>query len=354
MKINWYDKASHAFLNPRIKIPFDLKKVCSRIESHIWLQTSGASKLVGLSKEAILSSAESVNKHIGASSLDIWLDILPEFHIGSVSIFARAELSGSKVISCPFVLGKWSPIEFTRVLQETKATLTSLVPTHVYDVVKNQIQSPEALRIAFVGGSELDPWLMEEAKILGWPLVPTYGMTECSSQIATAKADNKNLKILNHVELRVNEAKKICIKSISLLTEYCVVDATGNHNFFDPKINNEFVSEDLGYILGKFLVPLGRGADFLKVGGEGVYLNKLRAVLHQILWQNKIDGGMELVGVVDKRLGSKVGLIATLTSHEVSQKIVHEFNLAVTPYERIQEVRFVESISRNEMGKISV
>ena len=36
------------------------------------------------------------------------------------------------------------------------------------------------------GGGALDPSLYKQARDLGWPLLPSYGLTECGSQVATA------------------------------------------------------------------------------------------------------------------------------------------------------------------------
>jgi o-succinylbenzoate---CoA ligase len=349
MKIDWQDNSSHVFLNPRLNLSVDQKLISKRRQGHLWLATSGSAKIVGLSKKAILASAEAVNKFIGSDANDIWLQILPVFHIGGLSVYARASLSNAKVVTHTFTLGKWDARKFEQLLTESKATLTSIVPTQVYDLVRNKIKAPPSLRYVFVGGSDLEPWLYEEAKKLNWPLAPTYGMTESSSQVATATLDSMDLKLLPHVKVRVTELDKIALMGPSLFTEYCIF-ADGDIAFHDPKIGYEFLTEDYAEVVNGVLKPLGRGRDFVKVAGEGVYLNRLRGVLHGLQFQEGVSGELDLQAHADARLGKRIDLMTTTDVKDV-ETLVEKFNKAVMPYERIHSVFRVESFNKGELGK---
>ncbi len=351
MQINWHDQTSHIFLNPRLNITIDEKLVCKRRPAHIWLATSGSAKIVGLSKKAILTSADSVNNHVASNEKDIWLQVLPRFHIGGVSVYARAYLSGAKVFTHDFQKEKWDARKFLELLNESKATLTSLVPTQVYDLVKNKIPAAKNLRFIFVGGAELEPWLYEEARKLGWPVVPTYGMTECSSQVASGTLESPHMKVLPHVKIRVSEEGRIVLSGPSLFTEYCVLGAGGDFGFHDPKIGYEFIAEDFATLENGYLKPVGRGRDFIKVGGEGVYLNRLRGVLHGLQFESGISGDLDLEGMPDARLGKRVDLVSTVDTQDVAS-LVEKFNKVVMPYERIHFMRKIANLPRNEMGKL--
>ncbi len=99
--------------------------VCNDFQSHIAIATSGTSadfgKLVLLEKQAFLNSAESVNRHLKVSAKDIWLKALPEFHVGGLSILARASLSNSKVIELDLTQ-KWDAQIFFDQLIQSKAS----------------------------------------------------------------------------------------------------------------------------------------------------------------------------------------------------------------------------------------
>ena len=80
----------------------------SEFRGHLALATSGSSIKSGrkwalLSKAAILKSAEAVNFHLRSHCEDRWLLALPTFHVGGLSIYARAHLTGAEVIPMPMV-----------------------------------------------------------------------------------------------------------------------------------------------------------------------------------------------------------------------------------------------------------
>jgi O-succinylbenzoic acid--CoA ligase len=104
VEIDWLSHESHVLLNPRMP---DAER--QRLESfvvplpgHLWLATSGTTgslKLTALSKRAMLASAAAVNRHLQSDADDVWLCVLPTFHVGGLGIYARAFLSGAQVVT---------------------------------------------------------------------------------------------------------------------------------------------------------------------------------------------------------------------------------------------------------------
>ncbi|HEU5163432.1 MAG TPA: AMP-binding protein, partial [Thermoanaerobaculia bacterium] len=188
--IDFESEATELLLNPRL--PGDEKERLTRIvrdlpplAAHVWVTTSGSSgalKLVALSKKAILASAAAANRHLEARRRDVWLSPLPDFHVGGIGIRARAALTTSAVVK----LDRWSVQAFADLAEEEDVTLTALVPAQVADLVATGAQAPRALRAIVVGGGALEPRLYRDARKLGWPLLPSYGLTEACSQVATA------------------------------------------------------------------------------------------------------------------------------------------------------------------------
>src|SRR5712691_8408649 len=155
------------------------------LRGHVWMATSGttgALRLVALSKRAILASAEAVNRHLDATDRDVWLCVLPTFHVGGLGIHARAGLTGSRVIA-----SAWDARQFIRTIAAENVTLASVVPAQVRDLVALGEPAPPSMRAIVVGGGALTLDLYSAAHALGWPVLPSYGMTEACSQIATAK-----------------------------------------------------------------------------------------------------------------------------------------------------------------------
>src|SRR5688572_24102403 len=134
--IDWYSNETHALWNPRLPAADvaaleDLLREVPPLKGHVWIATSGTSgafKLVALSKVALLASAAAVNKHIGATRDDVWCSVLPAFHVGGLGILARASLTGSSVVA-----GEWEAAAFVRTAEEKRVTLSALVPAQVRD-----------------------------------------------------------------------------------------------------------------------------------------------------------------------------------------------------------------------------
>lgn len=330
-------------INPRLPLPEQnwwLEKLSKApFNDHVWVATSGSSgnpKWAAISNTALEVSAHAVNKHINASKSDIWINPLPTFHVGGLGIIHRAQLTESLVI--PFTQ-KWDPCTFIEALSLSKATLTSLVPTQLFDLIHAQTKAPSSLRGCIIGGGALSPALYTQAQSLGWPLLPSYGLTECASQVATATHENPALKILDHVSCKISPTGKLSIKSEALLTCYAVKNEQ-EVTFFDPKIEGWFETEDQAELNNTYLIILGRDSHFIKIGGESVNLNQLRM---------KLELNGTLIAYPDERLGHVIHLVATSAP---SEEAINRFNDSVSPYERIRKVHIIPAIPTTGPGKI--
>lgn len=344
--INWEDDTSYIFQNPKSvgeSLP-NRWEGFSSLKGHIWLATSGSTKKkwVALSKEALLTSAQAVNSHFEISKNDTFVNVLPTFHVGGLSIYARAHLSKSKVIT---VEERWDSIKYYQTLEGSRGTLTSLVPTQVFDLVEKNIQAPSNLRAVIVGGGALSRALFEKAKKLNWPLFLSYGMTECSSQIATAKSvKTGDLTLLPHIEALVNEDGFLKVKSKGLLTGY-LEDGIWK----DPKIDGWFTTSDKVILSGNTLKFLGRDKDLVKISGENVSLIHLRELFESITGSHP---DMVLTVKDDERLGKQIIVAVKKGLQERIEAVIKEFNKKVMPYERIREVKVVDEIPRSSIGKV--
>lgn len=209
----------------------NLRKRVPRVPGVIWLLSSGTQsvgqvKAIGLTAEALEASATAANAHLAVNRSDRWLLTLPTFHVGGLGILVRATLSGSRV----YRLGKWNPNGFVSALKRQRISLTSLVPTQVYDLVTLKLSPPASLRAVVVGGGALAPDLYERARKLGWPLLPSYGLTEGASQVATAPIESLAregfplMKLLPHVQM-VTRDKRLWLKGPSLARWIARADA---------------------------------------------------------------------------------------------------------------------------------
>ncbi len=362
--IDWQSSKNAAFWNP--KFSSDLQKellgllasVEGQFQSHLFLLTSGTTaqssldfKWVAIEKNALLASGVQVNRHLESNSTDVWLHPLPNFHVGGLGIWARSYLSGAKVL--PMVEG-WSVSAFLRIIESHSVTLTAFVPTQVYDLVNLGIQSPPSLRAAVVGGGALSPVLFQRALQLGWPLLPSYGMTETGSQIATAALNSQDglLEILPHLEVQETSERVLKVRGKSLFSSY-IYRRNDQVICDDPKKNGWFYSQDRGQKLGNQLKILGRLGDFVKIGGESVELEKLRVILDQVQGEEKISADIALLAVPDERLGHVIHLVsdARLSLVDATQ-LMERYNACVLGFEKVRKWHSLTRLPRTELGKL--
>jgi len=329
--IDWSGERTHVLLNSRMPLEEQerLERMArgARLRSHIIVTTSGSSgalKLVALSKEAVLASAAAVNARLEATSSDVWCGVLPSFHVGGLGIYARAHLAGSRVVTMPWSL---------RALAESDATLASLVPAQVHDLVSAGVKAPPRLRAILVGGGAVHPDLDEKARASGWPVVASYGMSECASTITVRDV------LLQHIEARTDEEFRLSFRGPSLFTGYITEEG-----FNDPKVDGWFMSEDVGEVEGRTLRVYGRSGDFIKIGGESVDMARLDRILESV------RGGADavLIAAPHARLGHVIQLVSTRDASQV----VERFNEKVLPYERIRGTHLIDSIPRSTLGKL--
>jgi o-succinylbenzoate---CoA ligase len=342
--IDWQSQESYLFGNPRADDPF--KKI-PPLKSHIFIPTSGTTtkpRLVALSKEAFLVSARAVNEAIDSQKDDVWVNILPYYHVGGLSTLARAHLSHASHYT---LSSRWDPALFTSTLVDKKATLTSLVPTQLYDLVKSNIKAPSSLRRVFVGGDYLSDLIKEKAIALGWSVVRTYGMSETCSQIALEPLNSSCLKILSHMELSTDLKGRLCIKSEALLTAYGV-ENLGKIDLFDPKNNGVFIAEDFVEIQNDQLKVLGRATHFVKILGEGVSLSKLEGLMQECLKTKECL----IKCIEDDRAGVKLKLICAGVNFKEIEKGLAQFNKKVLPYEKVHLWELVDKLPRTFLGKL--
>ena len=359
--ISFTSAETHLLINPRM--PADGQHLCRRLvnespplSGHVWMATSGSTgvmKLAALSKAALLASAAAVNRHLQVTRQDRWCLTLPTFHVGGLGIEARAFLDGNEVVT----MERWNAAAFAETCEARGVTLSALVPTHVSDLVRDRLQSPPGLRAIVIGGSALDEDLYLAARSLGWNLLPSYGMTECASQAATASlaslADRSfpRLDLLDHLVARTEEDGRLTFRGTSLLTGYASLVGDRVH-FADPKVEGWFVSQDMGEIEKEgeatYVKVEGRRGEMIKIGGELVSLSRLDSILGRAL-QHFPGLDAAVVAVPDQRLGSVIHLAG---SDERAGDLQGIFNRDVLPFERVRTVHLVERIPRSPLGKL--
>lgn len=316
------------------------------VKASLVLATSGSggnAKFVVLPKTSLLASAQAVNAHCGLTAEDVWLGGLSTFHVGGIGIFARAFANGARVAPVPWDSWVRDGSVFLEAVRREEATLASLTPAHLRDLVQAGARRPGPLRGLFLGGGAIDPELVARARELDWPVWPTYGMSEASSQIATSlDGDGASLEVLPHWETRIDEgAGRLSIRGEALFSGY-VERREGGWRFL-PARDGEgwFATGDRCEVEDGRLRFVGRLDDSVKVLGELVSLTSLDARLAEFAIRGHV------VALPDPRRGHELVLV-----REPGGGAMEDFNGGLSPVERLSRERVVAELPRTEIGKV--
>jgi len=306
-------------------------------EGHRFFKTSGSSgeeKWIALSEEALAWSARAVMEALGICESDVLGLAIPRIHVGGYGLALRAELAGARLVEME---GKWDARRFADWCEAEGVTVSSLVPTQVHDLVAGGIEASQSLRVIVVGGGALDEDLCEEARALGWPVVPSYGMTETGSQVATGDG----LPLLPGWEARVEEGR-LALKGGGLLTAVIRRKDRG-FEWEDPKVDGWYLTSDRVEMTAKGLRVLGRADRVVKVLGELVDLDDLEK-----FWKEALGEEVAIITKSDARRG-----VTLLLFFEGEGGRVEELNARLPGPERVGEWKGVARLPRSPLGKIN-
>ncbi len=259
----------------------------------LWLYTSGttgAPKAAEISQVALHASARGHEQLIGLAPGELWLACMPLFHVGGLSILIRCTLAGA----CAELHDRFEPERVRAALVSGRIALVSLVPTMLARVLDawGERPAPPALRCVLLGGAGAPPALLARARALGFPLAPTYGLTEAASQVATRLPGESReplggrLRPLPGSELRIVDdageeappgiAGEICVRGPTLMTRY-----VGRPEETARALTGGWLhTGDVGRLDAEGgLEVLDRRADLIVSGGENVYPAEVEAAL---------------------------------------------------------------------------
>lgn len=317
------------------------------LENHFVLLSSGTTggdiKGYALSKDALFANAKATNDHFQLTEKDVWGLSLPLYHVGGLSVLARAHLLQNKVVD----LRKWNPENWINEIKDV--TITTIVPTQLYDLVKLNLTAPKNLRYLVVGGDFLSSALKAEALKLGWPVIRTFGMSEVSSQLAsTSDPQSDDLKVFPIHEIKTDSQGRLLVKSESLFTLQFTMGKEFNVITAEDLCEDGFYpTSDQIKIDGNTIKHLGRMGDEVKIAGHLVNLTSLKDTVATFLLPKNLLGSVEVSLEDDARKGKKLVLICLSSSTALQNEIAH----LIHPV-KIDEVRIVESFERTSLGKL--
>ena len=300
--------------------------------------TSGRPKAVTLTYGNHLWNAVGSGVRIGVSPSDRWLCCLPLHHVGGFAILVRGALYRIAVELEPFDEGT-----VATAVAERGVTIVSLVPTMLSRLLDSGAPL-ERLRCALIGGGPLPQALLERALDAGVPVAPTYGLTECASQVATMSPGEARERpgsagppILT-TELRIDDDGVICVRGPSV--------APG-----EADEDGWLHTSDLGRLDEEgYLYVLGRADDTIVTGGKNV----APAEVEQALLEHPAVADAAVHGREDPEWQEAVVATVVLDDGaEVTEDDLREFcRPRLAPHKIPKAVSFARELPRNAQGKL--
>lgn len=227
---------------------------------------------------------------LGQQPDDRWLVPLPLCHIGGLAVLWRSALYGTAVVLQP----RFDAAEVARALEEEVVSQLSLVPVMLQRllVVWDDRPAPSALRAVLLGGGAASEELVIRARALGFPICPTYGLTEAASQVATVPPGRGAVRPgsagppLVVTEVRIVAADgteqpagsegEIQVRGPTVMSGYWNAPAATGAALAGGWLH----SGDIGWLAedGELFV-LDRRESLVVTGGENVYPAEIEAVL---------------------------------------------------------------------------
>jgi O-succinylbenzoic acid--CoA ligase len=135
--------------------------------------TTGAPQPVELTYRNIQASALASAAMLGLDRDERWLCPLPLSHVGGLMVLLRSAIYATTAV-----------LDGLDRLHED-VTIVSLVPTQLARALDARIEPH--VRLVLLGGAGADRALLTRARDAGWPVAPTYGLTQACSQVTVAE-----------------------------------------------------------------------------------------------------------------------------------------------------------------------
>ena len=210
--------------------------------------TTGVPQAVPLSLGNILHNALSCAAVLGLSRSERWLCPLPLHHVGGLMVLLRSVIYGTTAVIGP--------------ADRHDVSVASLVPTQLARLIRSP--PPSSLRVVLLGGAPAEPSLLARAREAGWPVSPSYGLTQACSAVTIAEPGDTETsgRALPGLEVSLADDGEILVSGPSVAGGGVL--HTGDLGRFDER--------------GRLIVR-GRKVDTIVSGGENVMPTEVEAVL---------------------------------------------------------------------------
>ncbi|MFM9944313.1 MAG: AMP-binding protein [Bacteroidia bacterium] len=295
--------------------------------------TTGEAKKVSLKRKWLETSALQTIELLGLWQENV-LCCLPINKIGGLMMIVRSLAGG-----------------FNLVIQEPKSnpmidiesnhsfTFVSLVPSQLLSILNSEDSTRKLNRFknVLLGGADLPTELILKIDKLKPNIYHTYGMTETCSQIALKKLNNgswPHFKPNPFVEMKTNGEGWLSIRAFQ----------TGNEWIDTKDIANIHKDGSFDFI--------GRADFMINTGGYKVLPEQLEQKIKSFFKNIDQDLDLAITSIPNEKWGNKIILVLTLLSDISENEILEQLKPNLEKYEFPKHILKLETIPRNEGGKI--
>ena len=318
--------------------------------------TTGYPKGVRQTVQNHSSSAISSVLNLGLKEDDVWLCVVPIFHISGFSILMRSLLYGMKVrlyekfdaASCAAEIAQGSVTRMSAVAVMVERLLT-------YMEEHGMVAHPAFMSI-LAGGGPVPVDYLERADRLHLQIAQTYGMTETSSQSATLSSEDAMRKagsagkplFFNQIRIdgatRPLEEGEICIRGPHVTPGYIGQFASR------PTMEGGWLKTgDIGYLDEEgYLYVIDRRADLIISGGENIY----PAEIENILLAHPAVKEAGVCGMDDEVWGQVPVALVVLKSDVSVEELLAFCKTRLASYKLPKKIVFTDTLPRNGSNKL--
>ena len=310
------------------------RALSDRRPAHTVLFTSGSSgepKGVRLSSANWEAAVRASVVHLGHRFGQRWLCVLPLHHVGGLSIIYRALFSGGTVVleGDPDMAARWLD----------RVEWVSLVPTQLQRILSKRTDRFTTSPKVLLGGGPADSLLVERGLAAGLEVLATFGMTETTSQVATAQQPGGPLRPLPGVDIEVDAMNRLRVRGPTVMLGYVGEEET----------DGEFLTSDRGRIHPDgSLQVLGRIDRVIITGGEKVD----PSVVESLVSGQSGVSEVAVLGIPDAEWGERV--VAIFVGEAQPSDLVAALRLSVPSFAIPKQWVRVVALPRTDLGKVDM
>ena len=278
--------------------------------------TTGAPKIITISKQAMVHSAVATGNFFNLHPQDKALLCLPPRYIAGKMMIVRALIIGLEL-----------------EILTPSSHLDDLLPDRIFDFValvplqaENSLDKLHQFKKIIIGGAKVSDDLANKLIGIKSEIYETYGMTETITHIAAKKIGEEFFNVLENVSISADDRNCLVINAPSISEESIITNDI-------VEIHNE-----------KQFKWLGRYDNVINSGGIKLFPEQIETKL-----ASKIVNRFFISGQPDTVLGSKVILVIEGNEQILSSTIFDSLD----KFEKPKEVVFVSEFVETETKKIN-